>query len=263
MAFACHRLTLLSVCIVIWFGVTERSAHADQPLAPAITVDEVVHQLVERNQDRASRLRSYTSQRHYHVEYKGFPHSADANMDVETTYSAPAKSFRVISESGSHVLVNHVLKKLLKAEQDAAAEQRRNALTPENYNFALLETTTEDDRTLFVLQVTPKAASKFLYRGKIWVDARDYAVVRVEAEPAESPSFWIRNTQIRHLYTKVGAFWLPKQNTTVTKVRLGGTATLTIDFEKYALPAAANQSLELTPEMKRATADLDKLPPTR
>jgi hypothetical protein len=242
MAFAYLRCRLLSVCAVILLGVTGGSGQAAQPLAPAVTVDEVVHQLVEHNQDRGSRLKSYTSQRHYHIEYKGFPHSADAEMEVETIYSSPAKSFHVLSESGSHTLVNHVLKKLLKAEQDAAAEQRSNALTPENYNFSLLETTREDDRSLFVLQVNPKVASKFLFRGKIWVDAEDYAVVRVEAEPSESPSFWIRNTQIRHRYTKVGAFWLPQQNTTVTRVRLGGTATLTIDFEKYEFPTAANQT---------------------
>ena len=247
MAFARLRRTLLCVCAVIWFGVTDGSGQTDQRVGPTVTVDEVVHQLVGHNQDRARQLRSYTSQRHYHIEYKGFPHSADANMDVEAIYSAPVKSFRVVSESGSRTLVNHVLKKLLKAEQDAATEQRSNALTPENYDFALLETTTEDERRLFVLQVNPKTTSKFLYRGKIWVDAEDYAVVRVEAEPSESPSFWIRNTQIRHLYTKVGAFWLPKKNTTVTRVRLGGTATLTIDFEKYEFPVAANQTIAVTP----------------
>jgi hypothetical protein len=223
--------------VMVWNGVGA-SGQANQAPARAVTISEVVNKLVEHNQDRANRLRYYTSQRHYHLEYHGFPHSADAAMDVETVYSAPSKSFRVLSESGSPKLINHVLKKLLKGEQDAASEQPRNALTPENYNFALLETAIEDGRSLFVLRVDPKTPSKFLFRGKIWVDAEDYAVVRVEAEPSENLSFWIRNTEIRHLYSKVGEFWLPKQNTTVTKVRLGGIATLTIDFEKYQFQIA-------------------------
>lgn len=75
----------------------------------------------------------------------------------------------------------------------------------------------------------------------------------MEAEPSESPSFWICNTQIRYLYTKVGAFWLPKENTTVTRVRLGGTTTLTIDFEKYEFATAANR-LQRSEELEQANS---------
>jgi len=239
MGLACFGRLLLTTygLVMVWSGVSAWG-QANQAPAPAVTISEVVNQLVEHNQNRANRLRYYTSKRHYHLEYHGFPHSADAAMDVEAVYSAPSKNFRVLSESGSPRLINHVLKKLLKSEQDAATEQPRNALTPENYNFALLETAIEDGRRLFVLRVDPKIPSKFLFRGKIWVDAEDYAVVRVEAEPSENLSFWIRNTEIRHLYSKVGEFWLPKQNTTVTKVRLGGIATLTIDYDKYEFQVA-------------------------
>jgi len=68
---------------------------------------------------------------------------------------------------------------------------------------------------------------------RIWIDAGDYAVVRVEAQPAENPSFWIKNTDIHHVYAKSGEFWLPQTNTSESKVRLGGTAVLTIDYGTY------------------------------
>jgi len=148
----------------------------------------------------------------------------------------------VVSESGSRKIIDHVFKKLLKAEQDAAGEKRESALTPANYDFALLDTTTEDGRRLFVLKVDPRQPRKYLFRGRIWVDADDYAVARLEAQPAQSPSFWIRDTEIRHQYSKMGDFWLPTQNTTVTKVRLGGTATLTIEYAQYQFQSATSQS---------------------
>src|SRR5580704_6842324 len=186
------RRLLIACGLVVRFGAIATSGQPDQsPAAPVTTVADVVNQLVEHNQDRADRLRYYTSQRHYHLEYHGFPHSADATMDVEAIYSAPSKRFRVLSASGSQKLIDHVMKRLLKGEQEAAGEQPKNALTPANYNFALLETGIENGRNLFVLRVDPKTPSKFLYRGKIWVDAQDYAVVKVEAEPSESLSFWI------------------------------------------------------------------------
>ena len=219
------------ICLRLPNGVGQESP------APAATSDEVVQRLVEHNRDRADQLRSYTSRREYRLVYHGFPHSLEATMDVEADCSGSTKSFRVLSQSGSQILVNHVLKKLLTSEQEAAAEQNRNALTPSNYSFSLVGSRNEDGRMLYVLDVHPRTRNKFLYRGRIWVDAEDYAVVRVEAEPAENPSFWIRNTEIHHRYSKLGQFWLPRENTTVTKVRFGGTATLTIDYQDYRLDA--------------------------
>jgi hypothetical protein len=81
--------------------------------------------------------------------------------------------------------------------------------------------------------VQPLVANKFLYRGKIWVDATEFALVKFEAEPAKSPSFWISRTQIRQSFAKTGDFWLPEQNRSETKVRIGGTAVFTIDYGTY------------------------------
>jgi hypothetical protein len=75
--------------------------------------------------------------------------------------------------------------------------------------------------------------NKYLYRGKIWVDATDFAVARIDAEPAKNPSIWISSTAINHEYTKTDGFWLPAQNRSETKVRVGGKAVLTIDYGKY------------------------------
>jgi len=52
------------------------------------------------------------------------------------------------------------------------------------------------DREDYVLNVVPKTGEKFLYRGKIWVDPKDFAVPRIEAEPAKNPSMWIKKTEI-------------------------------------------------------------------
>ena len=80
--------------------------------------------------------------------------------------------------------------------------------------------------------------TKFLYRGRVWVNATHSAVCRIEAEPAKNPSIWIRPAQnIRHAYLKVGNFWLPKENTSISIIRLGGRATPTIEYQNYAIVA--------------------------
>jgi hypothetical protein len=90
------------------------------------------------------------------------------------------------------------------------------------------------------MRVEPLRDTKYLYRGTVWIDATDFAVTRIEAQPAKNPSFWTKRTVIDHEYQKVGGFYLPALNRTVTDVRLGGNAVLTIRYQDYKLSAAEN-----------------------
>ena len=67
------------------------------------------------------------------------------------------------------------------------------------------------------------------------MDAADFALAKVEAEPAKNPSFWISRTRIQFTNAKRGDFWLPEKNRSETKVRIGGTAVLTIDYGVYQI----------------------------
>lgn len=230
------RRTVLSSVAILTFGAGVISASAQSPAnAPATPVpaEMVVQRMVEQNAARNQRMKYFTSRRHYNVEFHGLGKSMAADMHAQVTYNAASgKTFQILDESGSHLLLNHVLKKLLETEQDDSRQQRAG-LTPANYNFQFETTALENGRTLYVFRVLPKVKSKLLYRGKIWIDADDYAVVRVEAQPAENPSFWIKSTDIHHIYAKNGEFWLPETNRSESKVRLGGSAVLTIDYGTY------------------------------
>jgi hypothetical protein len=227
------RLTVSSVVLALLGSLTGLAQTQNAPASSAISLSEIVQNIVNRNEVRAEDLKYCSSRRHYHVEYHGFGRSLDASMTVEAVYrSDSGKTFTVIDESGSHLLIDHVLKKLLETEQDDSRNHQA-ALTPANYRFDLLGSAAESGRQLYVLGVEPRVKKKLLYRGKIWVDGEDFAVVRVEAQPAENPSFWIKNAQVQQIYAKLGEFWLPQRNTSQTKVRLGGTAVLTIDYGNY------------------------------
>lgn len=227
---------LLSAAVVTGSGAALPAATQATSSSPELPVQEIVHRLVQRNQERSRDLHSFTGCRLYRLEYRGFPSRKSAEMRVEVFYRAPSeKQFRVVSASGSHLVQERVFKKLLESEKKAASEsnQERTALTPANYDFALAGMDTINGRRQYILSVTPRTGNKYLYRGKIWVDATDFAVSHISAQPAKDPSFWISRTDIEHVYVKVGEFWLPRHNTSVTKVRLGGTATLTIDYFNY------------------------------
>ena len=174
----------------------------------------------------------------YNLDYRGFPGHREANMVVVAHYSAPAtKTFDIISESGSKWIRDRVLKKLLEGEKDAAepANLRRTALTQDNYRFTLLGTKPTEHGGCYRLRAEPVRDNKYLFRGEICVNGTDFAVESIDAEPAKSPSIWIKKTRIEHQYEKIGEFWLPAYNKSVTNVLLGGTATLTIQYTDYKL----------------------------
>jgi hypothetical protein len=205
------------------------------------TADEIVRNLVQQNERRAEALKGYTDRREYTVAYHGLP-SLKASMTVDARYTAPAdKQFQIISETGPKLLVNRVLKKLLETEQEAAKNPGATALTPANYTFTLLGEQVIGGRRCYRMHVEPKKSSKFLYRGTIFVDAQDYAVVEIEAEPAQNPSFWITKTQIHHTYGKTGDFWLPEHNRSESSLRFGGNAVLTIDYGQYSVQGSLSR----------------------
>jgi hypothetical protein len=200
---------------------------------PSLTAAQIVTAMLGHNQERAAALKHYHSVRHYTVEYRGFSAKVAAQMEVDAVYDiASGKTFRIVSQSGSKMMIEKVLKRLLESETDAQ-KQHSSELSPANYKFSLAGIENAAGRPAYILDVEPLRENKYLYRGKIWVDAADFALARIEAAPARNPSFWISSTAIHHRYLKTGDFWLPAQNRSETQVRVGGKAVLTIDYGTY------------------------------
>jgi len=253
-ASAIFRLALIAAIAAGSFGQASYSQQTSRDLsakgiagylasrdeaAPTLSVTAVVEKIMTANARRSAELRAFEGKRWYHLEYHGLFGGRNASMEVFATYTAPDQhNFSVMSQSGSKLLLNRVLLKLLDSEKEAFQNHKQVELSPENYTFTLLgtEKIPEGD-TCYVLTVKPRKENKFLYAGKIWVDARDFGVVRMEGEPAKAPSFWVRDTQIDSNWEKVGGFWFIAHNHSVSHIRMGGVATLTIDYGDYQVTA--------------------------
>ncbi len=231
----------LLLLILMWpVGARAQSSVPSAMIESRLDLSQVLEKLVEKNSERADALQKYQGRRFYSLDYKGFPTSFHAEMVVDMTYDAPAtKQFTIVSQSGSQWIIDRVLKRLLEAEQESMNQENRArvALNPGNYEFSGFEQQNTPDSCSYQLNVEPKVPSKLLYRGRIWVDSKDFAVCRIEAEPAKNPSFWIKKTEIHHSYMKVGDFWLPSENQSVSAIRGGGRAVLTIKYLNYEILA--------------------------
>jgi outer membrane lipoprotein-sorting protein len=229
--------TIRSLVVLVTLAVfapVARLAGADT--GAALSANQVVDNLVRKNQERAQALLHSEATRVYRLVYHGFPADREAEMTVQATYDKPStKEFKVISQSGSKLIQERVFKKLLDTEKEATqpAVSARSQLNHDNYDFELAGYEPSEKGGQYVLRVTPKVKSKYVYGGKVWVDATDFAVTRIEAEPAQNPSFWTKKNEIHHEYKKIDGFWLPTRNESVSYIRLGGRATLTIEYTDY------------------------------
>ena len=227
-------------CAIAFLMLAIPAIARQENLSAPLSADEVIGRVIQMNEVRAKALESYSSVRSYHLECHCLSHKK-ADMVVRTEYQAPnKKEFTIVSESGSGTVRNKVFKKLLEAEQESMQEenQQRSAISLENYTFVMSDYQKTDTDEFYVLEAKPKTKNKFLFRGRIWVNATDFAITRVEGQPAMNPSFWTVRTDFKRSYQKIGDFWLPESNESETKVRVFGTAFLTIEYREYQITPA-------------------------
>ncbi|MGC2615328.1 MAG: hypothetical protein WA354_14945, partial [Terracidiphilus sp.] len=99
---------MLLVCIVLAVSLVPSVAQTQANLG----VDQVVDRMQRHEADQSRELKHYEAIRHYEVQYKGFGSLIAAKMDVDINFDSPSgKSFRIVSQSGSKLLCDKVLKR--------------------------------------------------------------------------------------------------------------------------------------------------------
>jgi hypothetical protein len=209
------------------------------PLSPAyehMTGDELFANLLERNRTRDARLLQYSAVRTYRVSNdKGKLYAQEV---VEVDYQAPDhKGFRTVSEQGSGLVRDMVLKRLIESESETSSGRAHHdsAIKPANYEFNLIGQQDVGPYHCLVAEAIPKRKDKYLFEGKIWIDAQDYAIVRIAGQPAKSLSFWITRADFVREYQRIGEFWVPAEDSTLVHVRMYGKKVLTIDHRDYVI----------------------------
>ena len=208
---------------------------AQAPAVSALSADEVMARVFERDSQRENLGGGYSGKREYvlynHRMNKRAEMVASVVCDVNGT-----KHFQVVSEDGWKSANKHVLRKMLDSESETSQPDTRpkTRMVPANYEFRLLGSEYPQGRPAYVIEAIPQRTDKYLFRGRIWVDAEDFAVARVEGMPAKNPSFWTRSVHFVQQYHKSGAFWFPESTTSVTDARIFGTTDVSIRYFDYS-----------------------------
>ena len=209
---------------------------ADGLAAQLPTAGDVVAKMMALDNKRQTTFHGYTAYRRYVLDNQRFHKRAEMVIRI-TCLQDGSKQFETISGTGWSGARKHVFSRLLEAEAEASQPgyRERSRITPENYTFEMAGAENLDGRPVYVMTVAPKTPNKYLMRGRIWVDAEEYAIVRIEGQPAKNPSFWIKNVQFVHNYEKSGSFWLPVSDRSETEARIFGGTEVTIEYFNYNL----------------------------
>jgi len=199
------------------------------------SANEVVAKMIEHDNQLQADLHGYTAARRYVLENSRHHKRAEMLVRVRCLDNG-SKQFQTVSATGWGTARNHVFPKLLEGESEASLPEvrHRSGITRENYSFEMVGRDYINQRPAYVIAISPKTQNKYLVEGRIWVDVKDYAIVRIEGKPAKSPSFWIKSVQFVHTYQKSGSFWFPVSDRSVTDVRILGATEVRIEYFDYS-----------------------------
>lgn len=216
---------------------------------PPLTAPEIVARMVRAENERLAALSGYTGTRRYRFENKRFNKRAEMTIRMARD-SAGVKTLEVVAESGSGFVRNRIIRKMIDAEEEASrkTENEHTRIIPANYDFRLIGTDILDGRGNYVLEISPKTQNKYLIRGRIWVDADDFAIARIEGRPVKNPSFWVRSVQVVQQYERHGRFWLPVMNQSRAQARIFGATEVVIEYFDYATNVRDAQARRGLPE---------------
>jgi hypothetical protein len=198
------------------------------------TAGEIVARMVANDLARQASIDGYDGMRRYVLDNQKFQKRAEMLVHVQGDRDG-TKHFEVVSEGGWKSAHKHVFNKMLESETETSRPDMRAStkMIPENYDFALIGTELVGGRAAYVLEVRPKRSEKYLFEGRIWVDAEDYALARAEGEPAKKPSFWTKKVHFVQLYRKCGPVWFPLSTQSVTEAHIFGTTDVSIEYFDY------------------------------
>jgi hypothetical protein len=219
--------------------IAQEMALSSYTAPSGLTGDDVIAQMLQRNFARNQQLQQYSAVRTYEIRNLEGKVAAQAVVRVE--YRAPdKKTFSKTSEKGSGIVRRLVFDRLIQSESETSSgrEHHNSAITTANYTFTLAGEEEVGLYHCFVLEAIPKRKDKYLFEGKIWIDAEDFAVVKIAGHPAKKLSFWINRADFVRQYQRIDGFWLPCRDETWVEVKMYGRRVFTVDHQQYVIDPA-------------------------
>jgi len=92
-----------------------------------------------------------------------------------------------------------------------------------------------DGHECLVLDITPLRNSQYLFKGTLWVDAHDYAIMQLRGTASKSAFFLASAANVSRSYSKISNLPMATHAEAVSDSALLGRTTVKIDYSNYQL----------------------------
>jgi len=227
-----------SVCILLLFRAPGITQEHDPPAVIRL-VDAAVAARFEN-------ILGFTDVEHYAVYRGGDETHPVAEMTVRDTYKkGVGKSYAVLSQSGSSILLHFGFKPLLENEQtiNQPGNIEKSWFNSANYAMTLKDDIVQklNGRDCLALQVKPRQVAPNLIIGTIWVDAHDGTLGQIDGVASKNPSAFSGATRLMRQYANIDGYSMAIHARAESDSALFGRTIVTIDYSDYKLEIKARK----------------------
>lgn len=228
----------LAVTLGLWIlgssvpGVSNESAtRLDQAM--------VIHGIDAAVKYRVDHIAGYTAMEQYKVFRSNDEKNPVAAMTVKTTYKRESgKDYQIVAEDGSSVIRHMGLYPILDREKEInlPGNVQKAWITSANYDMAIKQGLTQiGGRDCVEVAIHPKDKAPNLIDGTIWVDAKDFTIVRLEGVSSKAPSMFAGATHMMRDYADLSGFSMATHARAESNTFLYGKTVVTIDYSSYQI----------------------------
>jgi|SRR6185503_2965270 len=216
--------------LIPFMGIGVTSAQRPDPAA-------VIRDLDAANISRHNNLLEYSNVEHYAV-YRGKDRRPAAEMTVRVTYKkGVGKSYTILKQSGSGIVLKFGLHPLLENERaiNDPAKVAQSWFTSSNYDMKLKPGVTRviDGRNCLAVAISPRHKAPNLVEGTLWVDTYDHTLVEVEGVASKKPSVFAGTTTMMRRYVKMTGYAMATHAHAESSSFFFGHTAVTIDYSDY------------------------------
>jgi hypothetical protein len=213
-------------------------ATAAIPAQPSSTA--IVRGIDAEVASRVENVLGFTDVEHYAV-YRGDDETHPAaQMTVRDTYKkGVGKTYSILSVSGSSIVIRLGLRPLIEDETNVNRLESvaKSWFASANYEMRLKPggVVEMNGRKCYALEITPRYRAPNMIDGTIWVDAKNYSLVKVQGIASKKPSTFAGTTRMMRQYANIDGYPMATHARAETDSLLFGHFVVVIDYSDYKL----------------------------
>jgi hypothetical protein len=135
-----------------------------------------------------------------------------------------------------------ILDKVLEGEREMARADTRESIWLTSANYEMRPepgTVAMNGRQCLIVDLKARRKSPHLFTGKLWVDASDFSVLRLQGIPAQNVSVFIGQISVLRDYARIDGFSMATHTEAHSHSFLLGDTVMKIDYTDYQIQRGA------------------------